>query len=221
MKLLISAIALSVLAASPAIAAKNDAKKDESKWFVNLSLGVIASSESEDQAIEDLTALGHDITGVDFDQNTKGYIFELGYQLNESWAVSAGYLDFGEAPFNVASSTGYSVQLVGDLLDAAPRFGNGNTYSVIYSLPVADSIIASVDAGVLYLETESVVTIDVSDDDEPVYYEYSDSEHSLQYFLGAALEYQYQKMRVGVQVRHYDINGVGTQWVGARIAYHF
>jgi hypothetical protein len=221
MKFLISAIALSMLATSPVIAAKNDDTKNESKWFVNLSLGVIASSESEDQAIENLTALGHEITGVDFNQNTKGYIFELGYQLTESWAVSAGYLDFGESPFNVSSSTGYSVQLVGDLIDAAPRFGNGNSYSVIYSLPVADSIIASVDAGILYLETESVVTIDVGNGAEPVYYEYSDSEHSLQYFLGAALEYQYQEMRVGVQVRHYDINGVGTDWVGARLAYHF
>ncbi len=221
MKLLISLIALSVFITNPAIAAKKKAEKGSYPWFVQFSIGSVFNSQAERQSLNDLTAMGHKITSVNFEQDGKGYIFELGYHLNESWAITAGYMDFGETTFNISSLTGYDAELIEDLNDAAPRYGNGNTYSVIYSYSVADAIVISADAGVLYLETESVVTLNVGSEDAPVYYDYSTSEHSFQYFLGTALEYQYKGVRVGIQYRHYEINNVGTEWVGARLGYHF
>ena len=222
MKFLISAIALSLLISTPALSASKKAKKESSSpWFVQLSLGAVVGSKSAEQALDDLTALGHEITSIDFEQDSLGYIFELGYKFSENWAVTAGYIDFGETTFNVNSFTGYSELLIDDINEAAPRYGDGNTYSVIYSYPITDDVIISADAGILYLESESVVFIDVGPEGSPVYDEYATSDHSLQYFVGAALEYQYKSARLGIQYRHYEINNVGTEWVGARIAYHF
>ena len=221
-KVLFSVIALSLLIVNPALSAPKEVEKESSyPWFVQLSVGAVVSSNAKEQALDDLTALGHDITSLDFEQDSLGYIFELGYKFNENWAVTAGYIDFGETAFDVKSSTGYSELLIDDLNEAAPRYGNGNTYSVIYSYPIADAVIISADVGLLYLESESVVTIDIGTEGNPVYFDYSTSEHSLQYFLGTAIEYQYKGIRVGVQYRHYDINGVGTEWVGTRLGYHF
>lgn len=222
MKLLISAIALSVLISTPALSApKKDKKESSYPWFVQLSLGAVVDSQSGEQALDDLTAMGHEIQSIDFSQDSLGYIFEVGYKFNENWAITAGYLDFGETEFNVDSYTGYTELLIDDISEAAPRYGNGNTYSVIYSYPITDSVIISADLGLLYLESESVVIINIGTEDEPVFDEYSTSEHSLQYFAGAILEYQYKSLRLGLQYRHYEINNVGTEWVGARIGYHF
>jgi hypothetical protein len=219
MKLLISAIALSVLISTPALSAPK--KESSSPWFVQLSLGYVVDSKSGEQALDDLTAMGHEITSIDFEQDSLGYVFEVGYKFNENWAMTAGYLDFGETTFNVDSFTGYTALLIDDINVAAPRYGNGNTYSVIYSYPITDSVIISADLGLLYLESESVVFIDVGPEGSPVYDEYSISNHSLQYFGGLALEYQYKGVRLGIQYRHYEIDDIGTEWVGARIGYHF
>jgi len=219
MKLLISAIALGVLISTPTLAAKK--KVTSSPWFIQLSIGSVASSDAEEQALKDLTAFGHEITAVDFQQDSVGYIFELGYRLNENWAISAGYIDFGETDYNISATTGFSALLIEDINEAAPRYGDGNTYSVIYSLPVTDDVVVSADVGILFLESDSAVTVNVGTEDDPIDLDFDTSEHSLQYFAGAVLEYQYKSIKVGVQYRHYEINHVGTEWVGARVGYSF
>ncbi|WP_158968103.1 outer membrane beta-barrel protein [Paraglaciecola sp. L3A3] len=214
MKLLLSTIALSLLVATPALAAKKaPKKKNYYPWFVQLSVGQVVSSNAEERAVEHLTAAGHEIATVDFKQDSTGYIFELGYEFNENWAVTAGYLDFGDTTFDVTSLTGHGVELIDEIAQSAPRYGDGNTFSLVYSLDLTSAVSASVDAGILYLESTSEVEL------EFVTYEITD--HSMQYFMSAGLDYKFNDYRVGLHARHYEIDKVGTNWVGVRLGYHF
>jgi hypothetical protein len=214
MKLLLSTIALSLLAATPALAAKKaKLPKGEYPWFIQLGVGAVVSSNAEDQALDDLAQLGHDITDYNYESGSNSFQLELGYRFNQNWAVTAGYMSFGATSFETTASTAYDVELIDEIARAAPKYGNGNTYSLVYSHELSPSFVANVDAGLLYLETKSRV--------QSGFTSYELTDHALQYFVGAGVDYKYEKMRVGVYLRHYDIDQTGSQWLGVRLGYHF
>jgi hypothetical protein len=212
MKLLLSSIALSLLMATPALAAKK-APKNNYPWFAQLSLGGVIKSDAEEQAIADLNKLGHDVIDYTYESSNKSFQFELGYSLNDNWAVTAGYMDFGRTSFEPKIATGYGVELIDEIAKTAPRYGNGNTFSLVYSFDLASSISASVDVGIIYLESKSEIQLE--------YVTYEIKDHSLQYFMSAGLDYKFDDFQVGLYARHYEIDQVGSEWLGVRLGYHF
>lgn len=219
MKLLISAVALSLLIANPVLAAAKN--KKDNPWYVQASFGAIAQTDSDEQALADLTALGHDVKSLTLDTRNSSYQFELGYQMTGNWAVTAGYVDFGATEFDVNIETAYADLLINDISATAPRYGSGNTFSLVYSYHIIPSLALSVDAGVLLLESEYSAQVNVGTEEEPIFYQQSDSDSSVQWFASAGVSYQFKALEAGVYYRHYEIDHVKSEWLGVRLGYHF
>lgn len=219
MKLLVSAVALSLLVANPVLAAGKN--KKDNPWFVQASFGSITKTDSAEQALVDLQALGHDVKSFSFDTGNESYQIELGYQITPSWAVTAGYVDFGPTDFNVNIETSQADLLINDISATAPRYGSGNTFSLVYSYNIIPELVLSVDAGVLLLESEYNGQVNVGTEEEPLYYQQSISDSSVQWFASAGLSYYFNNIEAGIYYRHYDIDQVSSEWLGFRLGYHF
>jgi len=219
MKLLVSAIALSVLAATPVLAAQK-AKKDN-PWYGQASFGAITKTASGEQALADLRELGHDVKVLNFDTGNESYQLELGYQMTPNWAVTAGYVDFGPTEFNVNIETTEADLLINDISATAPRYGSGNTFSLVYNYHIIPALALSVDAGVLFLESEYSAQVNIGTAQAPVYYQQTVSDSSVQWFASAGFSYFYKGIEAGIYYRHYEIDHVNSEWLGLRLGYHF
>ncbi|MFQ3209024.1 MAG: hypothetical protein ACI9U5_002129 [Colwellia sp.] len=222
MKLLVSAIALSIFAITPVLAAQQ--VKTPSKgnpWFVQVSFGVITNTDSGEQALADLRELGHDVKVLNFETSNESYQIELGYQMTPNWAVAAGYVDFGPTEFNVNIETTNADLLIDDISATAPRYGSGNTFSLIYNYHIIPDLVLSIDAGVLLLESEYNAKVNIGTSQTPVYYQQTVSDSSVQWFTSAGLSYFYKGIEAGIYYRHYEIDHVNSEWLGLRLGYHF
>ncbi|WOH38128.1 outer membrane beta-barrel protein [Thalassotalea fonticola] len=218
MKKIISTVVLAMLITNSALAAK---KSVDSPWYIQASFGEVFETDAEEQALKDLNKLGYTVESMSFDNSKNSYQVELGYQMSEHWAVTAGYVDFGDTDFDVQIDTPNADLLVNDIEKAAPRFGDGNTFGLVYSYKVIPEVVLSLDGGVLFLESEYNTQVNVGSDDEPVFYKQTTKDSSVQWYASAGVSYLFDKLEVGVYYRYYDIDHVNSQWLGARLGYHF
>jgi hypothetical protein len=215
---MISALTVSLLIANSAYAAP---AKKENPWYIQGNIGVVFETNSSEQSSQDLTALGHEVTFTEVITPHNSIQLELGYQLTENIALTAGYIDFGDVDYNVSVNSKYTDELIKDIAKTGPKYGNGNTFGVVYSYELLPSLVASVDAGVLFLESEYDVTLHLGSVDKPIYYTQTTSDSSTEKYGGLGLSYFFNKFEVGGYYRYYDIDGVASQWAGIRLGYHF
>jgi len=215
---MVSALIVSLLIANSAYAAP--AKKGN-PWYIQGNFGGVFDSDAKEKSLQDLTDLGHQVTDIRLETSNNSIQLELGYQLTENFALTVGYIDFGDVDYNVSVNSKYTDELIKDIAKTGPKYGNGNTFGVVYSYELLPSLVASVDAGVLFLESEYQVTLNLGSNQAPIYYTQTTSESSTEKYGGLGLSYFFNKFEVGGYYRYYDIDGVASQWAGVRLGYHF
>ncbi|MGJ8680983.1 outer membrane beta-barrel protein [Paraglaciecola sp.] len=212
-----------MLLSSTGVTAQNKKQtKPDSPWYLQASIGSIFESDAESEANKQLNALGHSqILSSDVDYGTSFQI-EVGFKLSENIALTAGYVDFGDMTSTLTVNTKFDSDLIADLADVGPKYGNGNTYGVVYRHEVAPKLMASVDVGIIFLESEYSVPVNIGTAEIPAWTTSTTSETSREMYMGLGASYLLLgKFEVGGYYRYYDIDNVPSHWGGIRLGLHF
>jgi OOP family OmpA-OmpF porin len=73
-------------------------------WYIGAGIGQSRATIADDRLIRSLTANGATLTSFTTDQRDLGYKLFVGKQLNQYFAVEAGYFDLGQFSFNSSTS---------------------------------------------------------------------------------------------------------------------
>ncbi|MES2259773.1 MAG: OmpA family protein [Pseudomonadota bacterium] len=103
----LSAIACSLLAALPAMAADDVFVNPDwanSAWYIGAGVGQSRATIDNERLARSLTANGATLTGFTTDERELGYKLFVGKQLNRYFAIEGGYFDLGKFGFNATTS---------------------------------------------------------------------------------------------------------------------
>lgn len=132
------AISIAAMVASPMLLAQDGTKYDlTSNWYGGLNIG--QTHESINDGVIAIDEMGGGLTSLTDDDRDNGYKLFAGYQVNDNFAVEAGYFDLGQFGSRAvkdqvgslktrAKTRGFNVDLVGSVpmtekLSAFARFG--------------------------------------------------------------------------------------------------
>lgn len=111
-------------------------------WYVHGSVGKVNGSSSVGDIKNPLSNAGFDITQVDLDDSRTGWKFNLGYAINQHWAVEGGYTDLDKVSTTIAAVVG--VNQVDSFFQQAktlhPTSAKGWTLSTVATWPLTDKV---------------------------------------------------------------------------------
>lgn len=190
------AISLAIGVTSPTLLAQNENKYDlTSNWYGGLNIGQTHESIN-DGAIAN-REIGGGLTSLTDDNRDNGYKLFAGYQLNDNFAVEAGYFDLGQ--FGSRALKGQE----GSLKTRAKT--RGFNVDLVGSLPMTEKLSAFARAGAHYYEAKDRF----QGGDGYVVSDQHRRERDVDFKWGGGLQYDFtQKFAMRLEAERYAINDV-------------
>jgi OOP family OmpA-OmpF porin len=139
------AISIAALVSSPLLYAQADNKYDlSSNWYGGLNIG--QTHESIDDGAVANREIGGGLDSITDDDRDNGYKVFAGYQLNDNFALEAGYFDLGQFGSRAIKNQ------VGALKTRTKT--KGINIDLVGSVPLTEKMSAFARAGVHYSETK-------------------------------------------------------------------
>lgn len=205
-------IIIGCILATTALAAVNASAGD---WYVSATAG---------QSEVDLDISSGPGYSIDDEDTTYG--INLGYRLNQYWAVEAGYLDLGEASIK-ATEGGADFYYGGSYVEAeagtkATAEADGWTLGLVGTYPVTEKFDLYAKAGVYKWDVDYKVSGSGWIDGE--YYEGSASASEdgsdIYYSLGGKYNFT-ETVAVGVEFARYEVDDADVDNISATLTYSF
>jgi OOP family OmpA-OmpF porin len=190
------AISLAAMVASPVLLAQDGNKYDlTSNWYGGLNIGQTYESIN-DGAIAN-QELGGGLTSLTDDDRDNGYKLFAGYQLNDNFAVEAGYFDLGQ----------FGSRAIKDQVGALKTRTKTKGFNVdlVGSMPMTEKLSAFARAGVHYSEAKDRF----QGSDNVVVTDRHRRERDTDMKWGGGLQYDFtQKFAMRLEAERYAINDV-------------
>lgn len=122
-------------------------------WAVRLSAGPTYPSSNSASLQQALNARGHAVTAQQ-DEDRLGYTIDLEYALSADLSLQASYARLGEAKASVGGTTPNEAQLVRDIGQQLPHFGDLLSLSALWHLPLFAGIELEPSLGLFVLHGE-------------------------------------------------------------------
>jgi OOP family OmpA-OmpF porin len=190
------AISLAAMVSSPMLLAQNGNKYDlTSNWYGGLNIGQTHESIN-DGAIAN-HELGGGLTSLTDDDRDNGYKLFAGYQLNDNFALEAGYFDLGQFG---------SRAIKGDVGALKTRTKTkGFNIDLVGSLPMTEKLSAFARAGAHYSEAKDRF----QGSDDVIVTDRHRRERDVDMKWGGGLQYDFtQKFAMRLEAERYAINDV-------------
>ena len=144
-----SAVACALLAGQSAFAEDVFINPDWANhaWYIGAGIGQSRANIDDQRLIRSLTANGATMSAFNKDQRDTGYKLYAGKQLNQYFAVEAGYFDLGKFNFNAATSGG-------GVLNGEAGFRGANL-DLVGQLPLSERFSVYARAGMNYAKTST------------------------------------------------------------------
>lgn len=190
------AISLAAVVASPMLVAQDAPKYDlTSHWYGGLNVGQTDESIN-DGAIAN-NELGGGLTSITDDHHDNGYKLFAGYQLNDNFALEAGYFDLGQFGSRAVKDN------VGALKTRTKT--KGFNVDLVGSLPMTEKLSAFARVGAHYSEAKDRF----QGSDDVVVTDRHRRERDVNAKWGAGLQYDFtQKLSMRLEAERYAINDV-------------
>jgi len=190
------AISIAAMVASPMLLAQDGNKYDlTSNWYGGLNIGQTHESINDGAIATD--EMGGGLTSLTDDDRDNGYKLFAGYQLNDNFAVEAGYFDLGQF-----GSRAVKVQ-EGSLKTRAKT--RGFNVDLVGSLPMTEKLSAFARAGAHYYEAKDRF----QGGDGYVVSDQHRRERDVDFKWGGGLQYDFtQKFAMRLEAERYAINDV-------------
>ncbi len=190
------AISIAAMVASPMLLAQDGNKYDlTSNWYGGLNIGQTHESINDGAIATD--EMGGGLTSLTDDDRDNGYKLFAGYQLNDNFAVEAGYFDLGQ--FGSRAVKGQE----GSLKTRAKT--RGFNIDLVGSLPMTEKLSAFARAGAHYYEAKDRF----QGGDGYVVSDQHRRERDFDIKWGGGLQYDFtQKFAMRLEAERYAINDV-------------
>lgn len=190
------AIGIAAMASSPWLYAQADNKYDlSSNWYGGLNIG--QTHESIDDGAIANREIGGGLNSITDDDRDNGYKLFAGYQLNDNFALEAGYFDLGQFGSRAIKNQ------VGALKTRTKT--KGLNIDLVGSVPITEKIAAFARAGVHYSEAKNRF----QGSDNIVVTDRHRRDHDTDIKWGGGLQYDFtQKFSMRVEAERYAINDV-------------
>lgn len=188
------AISFTLLITSPMLFADETEKYDlTSHWYGGLNVG--QSRESIDDGAIANHELGGGLTSITDDRRDNGYKLFAGYQLNDNFALEAGYFDLGQFGFRAIKDP------LGALKSRTKT--RGFNIDLVGSVPITDSLSAFARAGAHYSEAKDRF----QGSDDVIVTDRHRRERDMNIKWGGGLQYDVtQKLAMRIEAERYAIN---------------
>jgi OmpA-OmpF porin, OOP family len=190
------AISLAAMVASPMLLAQEGNKYNlTSNWYGGLNIGQTHESIN-DGAIAN-REIGGGLTSITDDDRDNGYKLFAGYQLNDNFALEAGYFDLGQ----------FGSRAIKDQVGALKTRTKTKGFNVdlVGSLPMTEKLSAFARAGVHYSEAKDRF----QGSDNVVVTDRHRRERDVDMKWGGGLQYDFtQKFAMRLEAERYAINDV-------------
>lgn len=190
------AISIAAMVASPMLLAQDGNKYDlTSNWYGGLNIG--QTHESINDGAIAVDEMGGGLTSLTDDDRDNGYKLFAGYQLNDNFAVEAGYFDLGQ--FGSRAVKGNE----GSLKTRAKT--RGFNVDLVGSTPMTEKLSAFARAGAHYYEAKDRF----QGNDGYVVSDQHRRERDVDFKWGGGLQYDFtQKFAMRLEAERYAINDV-------------
>jgi OOP family OmpA-OmpF porin len=190
------AISLAAMVSSPMLLAQNGNKYDlTSNWYGGLNIGQTHESIN-DGAIAN-HELGGGLTSLTDDDRDNGYKLFAGYQLNDNFALEAGYFDLGQ----------FGSRAIKDQVGALKTRTKTKGFNIdlVGSLPMTEKLSAFARAGAHYSEAKDRF----QGSDDVIVTDRHRRERDVDMKWGGGLQYDFtQKFAMRLEAERYAINDV-------------
>jgi len=190
------AISMATVVSSPLLFAQDASKYDlTSNWYGGLNIGQTDESIN-DGAIAN-NELGGGLTSITDDHHDNGYKLFAGYQLNDNFAIEAGYFDLGQFGSRAVKEN------VGALKTRTKT--KGFNVDLVGSLPMTEKLSAFGRVGAHYSEAKDRF----QGSDDVIVTDRHRRERDINAKWGAGLQYDFtQKFAMRLEAERYAINDV-------------
>lgn len=190
------AISMVTLVSSPVLFAQDAPKYDlTSNWYGGLNIGLTDENINDGAIATD--EMGGGLTSLTDDHHDNGYKLFAGYQLNNNFALEAGYFDLGQ--FGSRAVKGQE----GSLKTRAKT--RGFNVDLVGSLPMTEKLSAFARAGAHYYEAKDRF----QGGDGYVVSDVHRRERDVDFKWGGGLQYDFtQKFAMRLEAERYAINDV-------------
>jgi len=190
------AISMATVVSSPLLFAQDAPKYDlTSNWYGGLNIGQTDESIN-DGAIAN-NELGGGLTSITDDHHDNGYKLFAGYQLNDNFAIEAGYFDLGQFGSRAVKEN------VGALKTRTKT--KGFNVDLVGSLPMTEKLSAFGRVGAHYSEAKDRF----QGSDDVIVTDRHRRERDINAKWGAGLQYDFtQKFAMRLEAERYAINDV-------------
>ena len=195
------------------------ANATESNWYVGGSLGGATYDVNKNDFIDDSSLNSLEST---FDDTDSAYKVFGGYQIDEYFAVEAGYANLGELSFSNGNYTGWgdslgndgllietletSIKVTSFMVNGVAQYPISDRFSVFGKLGVYrwDSDASQKYIGEHYLVVAGVIQPEVF---KTVVHQSSDSDSGTDVFIGLGLSYQWSNFDIRTEYEIYESDG--------------
>ncbi|WP_042152987.1 MULTISPECIES: outer membrane beta-barrel protein [unclassified Pseudoalteromonas] len=119
----------------------------DTNWYLNAGLGNVSGSRSVAQYSKDLSKNDITVTHIDIDNNRMGFKLNLGYEVNDSFAIELGYLDLNDVKLELTAVVSDPDLFIKDAATVHPHSANGFTIDTVYRYDFNDSYDLSASVG--------------------------------------------------------------------------
>jgi OOP family OmpA-OmpF porin len=193
----VSMLGANTASAGPAGADETFVNPDwaNSAWYMGAGIGQSRAKIDEERLTRSLTANGASLNGFTKDERDLGYKLFVGKQLNQYFALEAGYFDLGKFNFNAATSGNGALR--------GETGFRGVNLDLLGQLPLSQRLSLLARVGMQYAKTSTYFSgnrLNAVTDPEP-------SERKLNGKAGLGLEYKFSEaLAVRAEVERYRMN---------------
>jgi OOP family OmpA-OmpF porin len=190
------AIGIATVVISPLVWAEETTKYDlTSNWYGGLNIG--QTRESINDGFIANTELGGGLTSITDDRRDNGYKLFAGYQLNDNFALEAGYFDLGQFGFRAIKEP------LGALKSRTKT--RGFNIDLVGTVPITENFSAFGRAGAHYSEAKDRF----QGSGDVVVTDSHRRERDVNFKWGGGLQYDFtQKLGMRIEAERYAINDI-------------
>lgn len=213
---IIALFALSFLSLIPSVSkATEDQALNMDSLYIGGTLGLAHSNPSLSEFNQALQTGNLNAKAIDKDSDRLAWRLNLGYELNNKWAIELGYLDLGEVDIKFEGSYSDSGIFFNTIKKIHPESGKGWELAGIYRQAILDRFSAFAKAGLFtwrgnYDASQFGATQG----------EHKTSGTNFLFGLGAGIRV-FKNWQVDAQVERFELDSDSTYFASMSLKYHF
>ncbi len=192
-------------------------ENNDSHWYVGTAVGNVIGSRSSNEYRTDLANSGVAVSSLDVDDSRIGWKFNIGFDVSQSVAIEAGYMDLNDVNLEANGELTDVAAFAANGSNIQPNSADGFTLSSIYRYSVSQNFGLTGSIGVFNWDGDFSTRVQPADENIS-----SDSNSGTDFYFGLGGGYQlFDDVTLSIEWEHYQLDSENAEIWSIGVDYHF